>query len=181
MLHNLNAYMGGRFDLINHALRQRRVRPNRRMNSVDASDMEKSVLTIDAELDSLGKPVRTNCVVYRNAGPVSHYGSPHVRAPNFVYEQLAYLSTSRNPRYSWDQRNRHCRQLLFMTIRCGAMGYGRDVMHVRRNMNEAEVLFHRNVRFRITAVTRDRRGNVHWQMTETISPNAGYVWGAHHT
>lgn len=179
MVFGLKAYMGGRYVTINQNLRTMPSRTNMRITPVGhvATDDEQTVLLIDKELDSLGRPVPGNHKVYRKAGSPKDYAALNV-AVGSIFCQSAYLSTSANNKYSYDNCKLAATQEMFFTITCKAMGYGRDVVSIRGNLNEAEVLFHRNVRFLVDEIESDDRGNAHWVMSEQDSPQAGFVWGA---
>ncbi len=168
--------MGGRYALINQYLLAGSLVAGKAASDVNLNDMEKSVVKIDRELDELGKPVRAGVTVFRKAGAAALYAGV-----NGAFTQAAYLSTSANPRYEWKNRPKEAVGQAFFTLQCMSIGMGRDVAHVRGNMNEAEVLFHRNVQFTFAMIDQDKKGNVHYLLEERPSPQAGFVWGAHKT
>lgn len=179
MATNLVGYMGSAFKRLNPKLNSGNLISGVGFDTPDPRPLEASILTIDRELDELGKPLPAGTIVYRRAGMVSdYYQGGNVPAQ---FTQDSYLSSSRNAdKYSyancWTKENNQ----MFFTITCAALGAGRDVAHLRGNTGEAEVLFHRNARFRVDNAAVDKNGNAHWMMTE-IASDAGYVWGAHTT
>jgi hypothetical protein len=179
-VYNLVAYMGGRYRTINASLLRGQLTLGVSAADVNAADPEKTVFTIDKELDELGKPMAGGVALFRRAGMATDYAAAFVVGQTFT--QASYLSSSRNEqKYGWNHRKGDEQQQVFFTLTTLPQGFGRDVAALRGNANEAEILFHRRVNFLITATATDGAGNVHVEMTEANSPNAGYVWGAHRT
>jgi len=174
---DLKGYMGGRYLVVNRALRTGEVRSG--LGQGDGlNDMEKSVLIIDKDLDSLARPVAPGTVVYRQCGKHAKFG---VHKKGYVATDLAYLSTSQNAAKYKFGNVKEAEGQMFFTIVCMTHGLGRDVVHVRGNYQEQEVIFHRKTLFKLTEVEKDGRDNVHWLLQEMTSPDAGYVWGAQKT
>ena len=180
MATNLVGYMGSAYKRLNPKLNGKQLHHGMDRNSANLGDLEASVLTIDRELDEDGRPLPQGTVVYRRAGMVADYYA-NGQQPPAEFSQAAYLSSSRNAdQYSYGKRKKEEQNQVFFTITCAALGAGRDVAHLRGNAAEAEVLFHRNAKFRIDSAVVDKNGNAHWTMTE-VDSDAGYVWGAHKT
>jgi hypothetical protein len=183
-VYDLKGYMGTRYVQVNNAIRSNQIRGGRTPGiGLGNTDLEESVLLIDKELDTLGRAALPGRVLYRRAGLVTEYPALVVGS---VFQSAAYLSTSDNAvNYSWANKKKDERNVLFFTITTGALGGGRDVSHIRNNSAEAEVIFHRKSQFTVSAVETDK-GNKHWRLTELVGvvvdgTTPGYIWGAHRT